>query len=76
MPFITKALQQKHDKTKILWASTRELLNIKQADQAGADIITVSPVLLAKIELFGKDLGEYSLETVKQFHRDGEGWSI
>jgi len=76
VPFITKALQQKHDKTKILWASTRELLNIKQADQAGADIITVSPVLLAKIELFGKDLGEYSLETVKQFHRDGQGWSI
>ena len=76
VPFITKALQQKHDKTKILWASTRELLNIKQADAAGADIITVTPALLAKMELFGKDLGEYSLETVKQFHKDGHGWSI
>src|SRR3990167_386201 len=76
VPFITKALQQKHDKTKILWASTRELLNIQQADASGADIITVSPVLLAKMGLFGKDLGEYSLETVKQFHKDGHGWSI
>ena len=76
VPFITKALQQKHDKTKILWASTRELLNIKQADAAGSDIITVTPALLAKMELFGKDLGEYSLETVKQFHKDGHGWSI
>ena len=76
VPFITKALQQKHDKTQILWASTRELLNIKQADAAGADIITVSPALLAKTALFGKDLGEYSLETVKQFHKDGKGWTI
>lgn len=76
VPFITKALQQKHDKTKILWASTREVLNVKQADSAGADIITMTPDLIKKMELFGKDLAEYSLETVKQFHRDGQGWVI
>jgi len=76
LPFITKALQQKHDKTQILWASTREVLNVKQADGAGADIITMSPELIGKMELFGRDLAEYSLETVKQFHRDGQGWTL
>src|SRR3990167_5055388 len=76
VPFITKALQQKHDKTQILWASTREVFNIKQADAAGADIITITPALLEKMKLFGKDLGQYSLDTVKQFHRDGIGWSL
>jgi transaldolase len=73
VPFITKALQQKHDKTQILWASTREVLNVKQAEQAGADIITLSPDLIRKLDLFGKDLAQYSLETVKQFHDDGKG---
>ena len=76
IPFITKALQQKHDKTKILWASTREVLNVKQAEAAGANIITLSPDLIKKMELFGKDLNDYSLETVKQFYRDGQGWTI
>ena len=74
VPFITKALQQKHDKTQILWASTREVFNIKQADAAGADIITITPALLEKMKLFGKDLAEYSLDTVKQFHKDSKGW--
>ena len=73
VPFITKSLQQKHDKTQILWASTREVLNVKQAESAGADIITVSPELIHKMELIGRDLTDYSLETVKQFYRDGQG---
>jgi transaldolase len=73
IPFITKALQQKHDKTQILWASTREVLNVKQAEAAGADIITLSPDLIRKLDLFGKDLAQYSLETVKQFFEDGKG---
>ena len=76
VPFITKALQQKHDKTQVLWASAREVLNVKQADMAGADIITLSPELLRKTELFGKDLAQSSLETVKQFHEDGKGWAL
>ena len=76
VPFITKSLQQKHDKTQILWASTREVLNIKQAESAGADIITVSPELIHKMELIGRDLTDYSLETVKQFYRDGQGWTL
>jgi transaldolase len=55
---------------ELLWASPRELLNIVQAEQAGAHIITVPPDMLKKMSLFGKDLGEYSLETVQMFHRD------
>jgi transaldolase len=55
---------------ELLWASPRELLNIVQAEQAGAHIITVPPDMLKKMNLFGKDLGEYSLETVQMFHRD------
>lgn len=55
---------------EVLWASPRELLNIKQAEESGADIITVPPDMLRKMSVFGKDLNEYSLETVKMFHND------
>ena len=55
---------------ELLWASPRELLNIVQAEQAGAQIITVPPEMLKKMALFGKDLAEYSLETVRMFHTD------
>ena len=57
-------------KAELLWASPRELLNIYQADEIGCHIITVSHDVLAKLSLVGKDLNEYSLETVKMFHRD------
>lgn len=55
---------------ELLWASPRELLNIVQAEQAGAHIITVPPEMLKKMALFGKSLAEYSLETVRMFHSD------
>ncbi len=55
---------------EILWASPRELFNVVQAEQAGAHIITVPPDLLKKLELLGKDLDEFSLETVRMFHTD------
>lgn len=57
-------------KAELLWASPRELLNIFQADEIGCHIITVSHDVLAKLSLVGKDLDEYSLETVKMFCRD------
>lgn len=57
-------------KAELLWASPRELLNIFQADDIGCHIITVSHDVLAKLSLVGKNLDEYSLETVKMFHRD------
>ena len=57
---------------ELLWASPREVLNIAQAAEIGCDIITVTPDLLAKLALHGKELAVFSLETVQMFHRDAE----
>ena len=57
---------------ELLWASPRELLNIIQAAEVGCDIITVTPDLLKKLDLVGKDLADYSLETVQMFFRDAQ----
>jgi len=56
--------------TQLVWASPRELLNIFQADDIGCHIITVTSDVLKKLSLVGKDLHEYSLETVRMFHND------
>jgi transaldolase len=56
--------------TQLVWASPRELLNIFQADEIGCHIITVTSDVLKKISLIGKDLHEFSLETVRMFHDD------
>jgi len=58
--------------TELIWASPRELLNIFQADAIGCHIITVTNDILKKLSLVGKDLSEYSLETVKMFYDDGK----
>lgn len=58
------------EEIELIWASPRELLNIFQADAIGCDIITVTPDLLKKLDLVGKDLDEFSLETVQMFYRD------
>jgi transaldolase len=55
---------------ELLWASPRELLNVFQADEIGTHIITVTPDLLKKCSIVGRDLTAYSLETVKMFHSD------
>lgn len=55
---------------KLLWASPRELFNIFQAEDAGCQIITLPPEILQKLNLVGKDLHAYSLETVSMFYRD------
>ena len=55
---------------ELIWASPRELLNIFHADQVGCHIITVTHDILGKLALVGKDLGEYSLDTVKMFYND------
>jgi transaldolase len=55
---------------QLIWASPRELLNVFQADEIGCHVITVTPDILKKLTLVGKDLGEYSLDTVKMFHSD------
>ena len=58
---------------EILWASPREALNIIQAERCGCDIITVTPDILKAMDTFGKDLDEFSLETVKMFYDDSRG---
>jgi len=55
---------------ELIWASPRELLNVFQADAIGCHVITVTNELLSKFSLVGKDLNEYSLETVKMFRDD------
>jgi transaldolase len=57
---------------ELLWASPREVLNVYQADQIGCDIITITPDLINKLKLRGKDIDDYSLETVKMFYRDAQ----
>jgi transaldolase len=59
-------------KAELLWASSREILNIFQADRTGCHIITVGHDLLAKLSTVGKDLDDYSIETVKTFYRDAQ----
>jgi len=57
-------------KAELIWASPRELLNILQADAIGCHIITATNDILKKLSLIGKDLEQYSLETVEMFYRD------
>jgi transaldolase len=57
---------------ELLWASTREVFNIAQADSMGCHIITVPADLIRKLKGFGKDLGQLSLETVQAFKSDAE----
>jgi len=63
---------------ELLWASPREFLNIIQADQVGCHIITAPPDLLIKMNLLGKDLTKFSLETVQMFYNDAQeaGYTI
>ena len=55
---------------ELLWASPREVLNVVHAERCGCSIITATPDLIAKMPLFGKDLKQYSLETVSMFYND------
>lgn len=59
-----------HSNIELIWASPRELLNIFQANEAGCHIITVPDNILSKLESVGKDLTDFSLETVAMFHND------
>jgi len=60
-------------KAELIWASPRELLNIFQADTLGCHVITVTNDTLKKLVLIGRDLHDYSLETVKMFFEDAKG---
>jgi transaldolase len=72
VPHMTRAVEimVAAPRAELIWASPREILNIVQADQIGCHVITVTHDLLKKLELLGKDLMQYSLETVQMFRRD------
>ncbi len=59
-------------KTELLWASTRELLNLIQAESCGCHIITITNDILKKVPQVGKDLNQLSLETVQMFYSDAQ----
>jgi len=64
------------EKSELLWASPRQVRDIYTAHECECDIITVTPDLIAKLPLRGKNLNEYSLETVQMFYNDGKGYDI
>ncbi|HEV7158563.1 MAG TPA: transaldolase [Caulobacteraceae bacterium] len=72
MPIMSEAvtLLRPHPQLELIWASPRELLNIVHASEIGCHVITVTNDILAKLPMLGKDLDEYSLETVQMFFRD------
>jgi len=72
LPIMSECVEILKDlpKAELLWASPRELLNIIQANEIGCHIITATPDVLGKLKLLGKDLSEFSLETVQMFFND------
>lgn len=74
LPIIKKAIDIAKNKKniKILWASTREVFNIFQANKINCHIITVPNEILKKIECVGKDQNSFSLETVADFYNDAK----
>jgi transaldolase len=74
IPLMTEAVSILRDApgAELIWASPRELLNIFQADDIGCHIITVTHDILAKLSNVGKDLDDYSLETVRMFYDDAQ----
>jgi transaldolase len=74
VPLMTEAVEilRREPRAELIWASPRELLNVFQADAIGCHIITVTHDILKKLSTVGKDLGDFSLETVKMFHDDAQ----
>lgn len=72
LPLMSEALKimQPYPQQELIWASPREVLNIFQGDAIGCHIITVTSDILKKLHLVGKDLYQYSLETVEMFYQD------
>lgn len=72
LPIMEESLQllRRRPHTELIWASPRELLNVFHADSIGCDVITVTNDILKKLPQVGKDLDEFSLDTVKMFRDD------
>jgi len=80
LPIMESALDllKEQENIELIWASPREVFNIVQADKIGCDVITVTPELLARLPLIGKNLEKFSLETVNMFFNDAKasGYSL
>ena len=71
-----RKLTAEYPNIELLWASTREIYNIFEAEECGADIITVPYQLIKKFNLVGKNLEDYSLETIKDFFNDAKSVNL
>ena len=71
-------LSKNNELIETLWASSREVFNIIQAVRTNTDIITLTPSLIHASKEIGKNLDQYSLETVKMFYDDAQesGFSL
>ena len=74
VPLMCQAVEilKSNSHAELVWASSREIFNIFQADAAGCHVITVTNDILKKISIVGYDLTEYSLDTVKMFYDDAQ----
>ena len=73
LPLMKEAVKVTHSKegVQLLWASCREVYNVIQADEIGADIITCPADVVKKVNNnLGCDIGELSVDTVKGFAKD------
>lgn len=72
------AIAKQRPKAEVLWASPREALNVLQAQECGCHIITITADLIKATSSFGKDLAQFSLETVRMFFDDAKaaGYSL
>ena len=80
LPIMSEVVEilQNYPNVELIWASHRELFNVVQADSIGCHIITATNNILKKLPTLGKDLTQFSLETVKMFYDDATqaGYSI
>lgn len=80
IPIMAAAVEllQPYPNVELIWASPREVLNVLQADAVGCHVITVTHDLLKKLPTLGRNLDEFSLDTVKMFHDDAKraGFSL
>ena len=74
LPLMAQAVEmlRANRNAELVWASSREVFNIFQANAIGCPVITVTADILSKLPLIGYDLAEYSLDTVKMFHDDAQ----
>jgi transaldolase len=75
VPVMAQAVQilRENPNAQLIWASSRELLNIFQAESIGCPVITLTSGILDKLAMIGYDLAQYSLDTVRMFHDDALG---